>query len=109
MIKKMVRTLNFFEKLLLIVGLAITIIGFYFINRLYIGEGRLSWALIQASFLWLLLIFIVILTDSNESVKEELKDAITQHIEETVLLKRIMEEQLDETKALRRALDKKKK
>ena len=109
MIKKMIRSLNFFEKLLLIVGLAITVIGFYFINRLYIGEGRLSWSLIQASFLWLLLIFIVILTDSNESVKEELKDAITQHIEETVLLKRVMEDQLTEMKGIRSALEKKKR
>lgn len=109
MIKKMIRSLNFFEKLLLIVGLAITIIGFYFINRLYIGEGRLSWALLQAAFLWLLLIFLVILTDSNETVKEELKDTMMQNIEETILLKKILEEQLEETKGLRRDLKGKRK
>ncbi|MFQ5474707.1 MAG: hypothetical protein ACE5DM_02620 [Candidatus Nanoarchaeia archaeon] len=109
MIKKMIRSLNFFEKLLLIVGLAVTIVGFYFINRLYLGEGKLSWALLQASFLWLLLIFLVILTDSNETVKEELKDTMMQHIEETILLKKVVEEQLDEIKGLRRDLHKKKR
>ena len=105
----MIRSLNFFEKMLLIVGLAITIVGFYFINKLYVGEGRLSWALLQASFLWLLLIFLVILTDSNETVKEEMVDTMTQHIEETILLKKVVEEQLDEIKGLRKDLKGKKK
>ena len=35
----------------------------------------------------MLLIFMVILTDSNESIKEELGAMIKEHIEETKLMK----------------------
>ncbi|MFH1071834.1 MAG: hypothetical protein V1743_00215 [Nanoarchaeota archaeon] len=108
-IKHMIARLNFFEKMLLIVGMAVTIIGFYYINKIYTGEGYLSWALLQAAFLWLLLLFMIILTDSNESIKEELKEVISKHVEETRLLKEISKEQLAELKAIKTALVKKRR
>jgi uncharacterized membrane protein len=108
-LKKMARRLNFFEKMLLLVGIAVTIIGFYYINKIYTGEGHLSWALLQAAFLWLLLLFMIILTDSNESIKEELKEVIQKHVEETRLLKQISKEQLAELKVIKAALAKKKR
>ncbi|MBW2963905.1 hypothetical protein KY363_00455 [Candidatus Woesearchaeota archaeon] len=104
--KEMVKRLNFFEKMLLIVGIGVTIVGFYFINKIYTGEGHLSWALLQAAFLWLLLLFMIILTDSNESIKEELKDVIKEHIEETKILKQISSEQLEELKVIKSSLKK---
>jgi uncharacterized membrane protein len=107
-VKKMVSRLNFFEKMLLLVGLAVTIIGFYYINQIYTGEGHLSWALLQAAFLWLLLLFMIILTDSNESIKEELKEVIQKHIEETKVLRDISREQLAELKVIKSVLSKKK-
>lgn len=106
--KKMLDRLNFFEKMLLIVGIAVTIIGFYYINKIYTGEGHLSGALLQAAFLWLLLLLMIILTDSNESIKEELKEVIQNHIEETKVLKEISKEQLAELKVIKQALSKKK-
>ena len=106
--KNMLQRLNFFEKMLLIVGLAVTVTGFYYINKIYTGEGHLSWALLQAAFLWLLLLFMIILTDSNESIKEELKEVIEKHVEETRLLKKISSEQLAELKVLAAAMDVKK-
>lgn len=105
-IKRMVGKLNFFEKMLLVVGILVSIIGFYYINRMYTGEGHLSWSLLQAAFLWLLLLFMIILTDSNESIKEELKEVIDKHIEETRILKRISNEQLQELKLIGTALGK---
>jgi uncharacterized membrane protein len=108
-IKKMVRRLNFFEKMLLLVGISVTVIGFYYINKIYTGEGHISWALLQAAFLWLLLLFMIILTDSNESIKEELKEVIQKHVEETKLLKEISKEQLAELKIIKTALTKKHK
>ncbi|MFH1064239.1 MAG: hypothetical protein V1729_04120 [Candidatus Woesearchaeota archaeon] len=102
--KKLTRRLNFFEKMLLLVGLAVTMIGFYYINKLYTGEGHLTWAVLQAAFLWLLLLFMIILTDSNESIKEELKEMIGQHVEETRLLKKISQEQLAELKIMNAVL-----
>lgn len=108
-IKKMARRLNFFEKLLLLVGLAVTVVGFYYINKMYTGEGNISWALLQAAFLWLLLLFMIILTDSNESIKEELKEMINKQIEETRLLRNISQEQLAELKVIKMALSQKRK
>lgn len=108
-IKKMARRLNFFEKLLLLVGLAVTVVGFYYINKMYTGEGNISWALLQAAFLWLLLLFMIILTDSNESIKEELKEIINKQIEETRLLRNISQEQLAELKVIKMTLSQKRK
>ncbi|MBI5881380.1 hypothetical protein HZB90_04580 [archaeon] len=68
----------------------------------------MSWALLQAAFLWLLLLFMIILTDSNESIKEELKEVIQKHIEETKVLKEISKEQLAELKVIKSVLSKKK-
>ena len=96
------RSATFFEKLLLVVGIAIGIAGFWLINSVYYKEPTLSWAFITSVFLWLLLILVVILTDSNESIKEELSVIIKEHIQETVLLK-------EEVKILSRVLRKKKK
>jgi uncharacterized membrane protein len=103
-IGRMIHRLNFFEKMLLIVGLAVTVAGFYYINQLYTGEGHISWALLQAAFLWLLLLFMIILTDSNESIKEELKEVIKEHVKETRLLKEISKEQLAELKLIQKAV-----
>lgn len=108
-LKHMLDRLNMFEKMLLVVGIAVTIIGFYYINQMYTGEGRLSWALLQAAFLWLVLLFMIILTDSNESIKEELKEVVNQQVQETRLLRDISREQLDELRILNKALIKKKK
>jgi|TARA_Y100000310_G_scaffold337371_1_gene424281 hypothetical protein len=81
------RKSTFFEKLLLVVGLSVGILGFWLINSVYLEEPGISWQFIMSIFLWMLLIFIVILTDSNESIKEELSAIIKEHMEETKLMK----------------------
>lgn len=91
-----------FEKLLLIVGIAVGIIGFHLINAVYYENPVLSWDFLTAIFVWLLLIFVVILTDSNESIKEELSVIMKEHIEETKLLK-------EEVKLMTLAISKKSK
>ncbi|MCH8004345.1 MAG: hypothetical protein IH934_06990 [Nanoarchaeota archaeon] len=96
------RTTTLFEKLLLIIGIAVGIIGFFLINLVYKGDSVLSSHFLTVIFLWLLLIFIVILTASNESIKEELSIIIKQHIQETTLIK-------EEIMLLNANLEKKKK
>ena len=96
--KKFIRS-NLFQKLLLFIGISIGIIGFWFINEIYINDPIVSWPFLTVVFLWLLLIFIVILTDSSESIKEELSAIIQEHIEETRLLR-------DEVILLRQIADK---
>ena len=87
LVYKKFREANLFQKLLLVVGIFIGLVGFWFINKIYINEPTLSWPFVTAIFSWLLLIFIVILTDSSESIKEELGAIIREHIHETRLLK----------------------
>jgi hypothetical protein len=69
------------------VGVVVGIMGFWSINRVFYGDPILSWPFLIASFLWMLLIFVIILTDSNESIKEELGLIIKEHIKVTELLK----------------------
>jgi len=76
-----------FEKLLLVVGISIGIVGFWLINTTLNHQPGVSWEFLIAVFLWFLLIFVVILTDSNESIKEELGLLIKEQIVETKLLK----------------------
>ena len=102
LIKRAIKRLNFFEKLLFVVGIAVTILGFYFINQMYTGEGHISWALLQSAFLWLVLLFLIILTDSNEAIKEELSRDIKEHAKETRALKRLAEKQLKELEMIRK-------
>jgi len=106
--QKFVRS-TFFEKLLLFVGAFVGIVGFYLINTIYMAENRLTWALIQSVFLWLLLILILVLTDSSETIKNELSVVIKDLTEETRLLKKevellreITKEQMEEIKLLRK-------
>lgn len=90
-----------FEKLLLFIGLAVGIVGFWLINNMYGAEPGLTWPLIESLFLWFLLIFIIILTDSNESIKEELSLVIKEHIEETRLIKEEVALSKEETRLLK--------
>ena len=82
------RRTSIFEKLLLVVGFLVLIMGYVFINKVFIAEGyKISWGFLQTIFLWLLMvIFIIVL-------------AIGEDIKEGILLR-----QLDEIRELKEAL-----
>ncbi|MFH1315896.1 MAG: hypothetical protein ABII01_00065 [Candidatus Woesearchaeota archaeon] len=63
---------TFFEFALLIIGLAVFAIGFIVINSLYNQQGYVTWDLVIASLLWLILLFHLILASSSQDIKEEL-------------------------------------
>ncbi|HII30069.1 hypothetical protein COT48_00675 [Candidatus Woesearchaeota archaeon CG08_land_8_20_14_0_20_47_9] len=97
------RTTTVFEKMLLIVGLAVAFLGFYMINLAYkTGEG-LTWLMIVAIFSWLTLLVLFIVSGLNADIKEELVAVIRDHIDETRLLKEISHELLEEIRMLRLA------
>lgn len=91
MMEKKRRT-SIFEKMLLVVGFLVLIIGYVFINKVFILEDyEISWGFLQTVFLWLLMvIFIIVL-------------AIGEDIKEGILLK-----QLDEIRELKEVFLKKK-
>lgn len=82
------RRSSFFEKLLLVAGMFVGVVGFWLINTTFKYNADLNWPFISSIFLWIMLIFLIILTDSNESIKDELGEIIKEHIEETKLLKK---------------------
>ena len=45
------RKSNFFERILLIIGLGVIIMGFFFINRVFQSNTALGWEMLQAIFL----------------------------------------------------------
>lgn len=66
-----VRKTSSFEKMLLIVGLLILIIGYTLISKTYAVEGnQLSWGFLQTIFLWLLMVIFIILLAIGEDIKE---------------------------------------
>ena len=81
------RLMSIFEKMLLVVGFLVLIIGYFFINRVFIAEGyNVSWGFLQTVFLWLLMVIFIILLAIGEDIKEG-----------------ILLEQLDEIKKLKEA------
>ena len=69
-----------FEAVLLIVGVAMTLLGFNLINQVYIVEKTLSWLMIISIFNWLILLVLFILlsltVDSSRKELDELKNLI---------------------------------
>lgn len=91
-----------FEKLLLITGLAIGVVGFVFINFLFQADNNvMTWQMLHVVFIWLLLIFVVILSAIQENQREEIGIVIQKQSEETRVLRQIMTELHEETKLMR--------
>lgn len=92
MMEKKRRT-SVFEKMLLVVGFLVLIMGYFFINKVFIAEDyKVSWGFLQTVFLWLLMVIFIILLAIGEDIKEG-----------------ILLEQLDEIKSLKESILKKKK
>ena len=88
-----VRKKSWFEKMLLIVGLLVLVIGYMLIGKVYVIEGsQLSWGFLQTIFLWLLMVIFIIMLAIGEDIKEG-----------------ILIQQLDEIKALKEEFNKSRK
>ena len=83
-----VRKTSSFEKMLLIVGLLVLVIGYMLINKAYIAEGStMSWGFLQTIFLWLLIVIFIILLAIGEDIKEGI---LIEQLEEIKSLKESM-------------------
>lgn len=78
---------NVFEKILLVIGILLIVLGYGVIHKMVVAEGFLSWDLLQTTFLWLLMILLIIVAAVNENMKEELKIVIQNQAEEIKLLR----------------------
>jgi len=84
---KRVRKSNFFEIVLLIVGLGVLLVGFKFIADVYNKSPQMSWEALSTVFLWLLLFVMIVMLATEEDVKEELGIIMKENIEEVRLLR----------------------
>lgn len=84
------RSTSIFEKMLLVVGFLVLIMGYFFINKVFIAEGyKVSWGFLQTVFLWLLMVIFIIMLAIGEDIKEG-----------------ILLQQLDEIRALKEEVSK---
>ena len=82
MLNKKRRT-SVFEKMLLVVGLAVLVVGYFMVNKVFQAEGyRLSWGFLQTVFLWLLMVIFIILLAIGEDIKEGILLEQTEHLKE---------------------------
>ena len=78
---------NLFEKALLLVGILVTIAGFFLINKLYVQDGKMTWNLVIAAFLWLITLLMIIMASASQDIKEELSIIIKETKQEISLLR----------------------
>jgi len=89
------------EKLILLIGFILSLIVFYFVNRIFTGQGMVFWALVETAVMWIIIISLLMLADNQRVLNEELKEIIREHIQESKTLKKISNEQLQEIKLLK--------
>lgn len=82
------RNPNVFEKILLVIGILVCIVGYGLVQKLAMADGVLTWNLLIATFLWLIIISLIILTAVNENIKEELREIIMLQLEEIRMLRK---------------------
>jgi len=101
------RRTTFFEKILLIAGFFIGVLGFFIINTIYVNSGRVfGFDMVTVVFLWIILLFMMIIVATAENQKEESLNISRELHEETKLMKSLMKEQVYEIKLLRQDLAK---
>ena len=76
-----------FEVLLLLVGLVVALAGILLLRTLYLEEPGMSWSFFTAVSLWLVLLFVIVMTAVLFDVKEELAVVIKDQLAETRLLR----------------------
>jgi hypothetical protein len=96
-----------FEKMLMLIGIAIVLIGMYVLHDTYSNHGW-SIELINTGFLWLILLAICIMCAILENAREELSILVSENSAELRILRQISAEQAQELK-LFSAMEKKQK
>lgn len=77
---------NAFEKILLVVGVAVLMIGYGLIHW-QISLIGFTIDVITAIFLWFVLVTMIIIAAANENIKEELKQIVELQLQEIRLLR----------------------
>ncbi|MBI2545640.1 hypothetical protein HYV81_00485 [Candidatus Woesearchaeota archaeon] len=73
---------NAFERVLLVVGILVMLLGYYVINKVYAANNyELSWDFLQAVFLWLIIVIFIIIIAISEDIKQTMMENHTKQLE----------------------------
>ena len=90
MVREYIRKPTVFEKLLLVVGIIVVIVGYGLIHKLVLIDNAMSWNMIITIFLWMLMILLIVITAVTENVKEEIGAVLNKEIAKIRILKQDM-------------------
>jgi len=82
-----------FEKFILGIGIIVFFGGFFLINEAFKNNGGLTYQLITVSFLWFILLFMILFTSSNHSFNSELKELLQLQITENRVMQQMSKEE----------------
>lgn len=80
------RKINFFEKVLVLAGFMVILIGYVLIQGPVLAEG-ITLSSLQVIFLWLILIILIVIAAIDENMKEELKIVVFNQSKEMRMLR----------------------
>ena len=84
----MFRKPTLFEKILLVIGVIIVLLGYALIQKMAsVDGGVLTWNMVFGVFLWLITVLILISLSVQENVKEETNMVIDNQTTELKLLR----------------------
>lgn len=70
---QLARKPSYLEKLIVFIGIFVLIFGYILMQKMLVAQGYLlSWDLIQAVFLWLLIVIFLVVLAMAENIKEEM-------------------------------------
>lgn len=92
---KMLKKVNLFDIMLLIVGIAVAYLGYRLINLQYQFEGQMSWLMIVSIFLWLILLVLFILSSMTV-------DSSRQQLKEIRILNELLQNEIREVEILKK-------
>ncbi len=73
---------NMFERVLLVVGILVMLVGFYLINKVFVdNNSELSWQFLQTVFLWLMLVIFIIIIAISEDIKQTMMENHSKQLE----------------------------
>ncbi|MFT4312192.1 MAG: hypothetical protein ACMXYF_03100 [Candidatus Woesearchaeota archaeon] len=103
---KVARRTNVFEKILLVMGLGVVLLGLFLLDRIIGLEEGVTSSVILFVMLWLMLIFMIIGVAIAENIREDLTILIYENSQELKYLRNISQEQIEEVRLLTKLLKK---
>jgi len=88
MAEKNIRGPNVFERMLLVIGIVVVIVGYGIIHKLILINNALTWDVVISIFLWFIIIILIVLTAVAENVKEEIRTIIEKETEKIRVMRK---------------------